>query len=652
MRKEPFILGLSSSNHNGAACLLKGRTVVAAVQEERLTRIKRSGLEAGSPSLAVRYCLEAGGIRPSQLDAIVTCFLRDRESPLHDVTRNALLADARCPTFTISHHLGHAVSTFGASGFDRAAVLVVDGAGSRMEDLDPEERAVAALPCALPPEIPDALEAHSLYSFTGNRATPIEKQMGWWVDEEDWDESGMKMFGGLGGMYSAVARQIFGDALDAPGKVMGLFPFGKPDIPVEEFVDITPRWVIPRMDVRNRFRFAERWPAHKTLYENLAASTQAALERALLAIVHRLRVQTSATSLCYAGGVALNGVANERIFREAGFDDVFILPASEDGGTALGAAFYGLSRLCSSPAPRLCRDSLGASYSRERVASDLNGVPACLVREPTDLVGATVDLLLEQRFVGWFQGGSEFGPRALGCRSILCDPRRAEMKDLLNERIKRREGFRPFAPIVLAEEARHWFDVPPDDESAFMLRVWPFRPGAMEKVPAVAHVDGTGRVQTVTREANPRLHSLVTEFFRRTGVPIVLNTSLNVAGDPIVETPEDAAYCLFEGNLDACVIGDRIVTKASGHESVLDLLIVPVKQWAELENPVRVQTRWGSFHRTVPQDAIDLLRCLSAPRSGLELLEHPDLKGRVKWPQLFRLLSLLRSAGLVRYATS
>lgn len=649
MRSEPFILGLSSSNHNGAACLLKGRTIIAAIQEERLTRVKRCALEAGSRSLAVRYCLEAGGIRANQLDAIVTCFLRDRDSPLHDVARNPLLEDARCPVFAISHHLGHAVSAFGASGFDSAAVLVVDGAGSRMEDLDPEERAVAALPCALPPEIPYALESHSLYSFTGNRATPLEKQMGWWVDEKDWDESGMKMFGGLGGMYSAVARQIFGDALDAPGKVMGLFPFGKPDIPVEEFLDITSQWVIPCMDVRRRFRFAERWPAHKKLYENLAASTQAALEHALLAIVSRLRAQTAATSLCYAGGVALNGVANERIVRESGFEDVFILPASEDGGTALGAAFYGLSQLSVLPARRLCCDSLGASYSPERVANDLSVVPACQVREPTDLAVATVDLLLEQRFVGWFQGGSEFGPRALGCRSILCDPRRAEMKDLLNERIKRREGFRPFAPIVLAEEARHWFDVPPDDESAFMLRVWPFRPGVMEKVRAVAHIDGTGRVQTVTREANPKLYALVTEFFRRTGVPIVLNTSLNVAGDPIVETPEDAAYCLFEGNLDACVIGDHIVTKTTGHDSVLDLLIIAVKSWAEVENPVCVHTRWGSFERIVPQDAMELLRCLSVPRIGRELLEHPDLKGKVQWTQLFRLLSVLRSAGLVRY---
>src|SRR6185369_15684150 len=290
----------------------------------------------------------------------------------------------------------------------------------------------------------------------------------------------------------------------------------------------------------------------------------AALEDALLYLAGRIRGLSRSDNLCYAGGVALNSVANERIIRESGFSNVYIMPAAEDSGTAIGAAYHGLWQLTKHNSQRpLFHDAPGRTYSAADITIALNGSADIRVIRSTDVISDAVELICDGKIVGWFDGGSELGPRALGQRSILCDPRRRDGKEILNRRVKMREAFRPFAPAVLLEEAVNWFefgDTTP--ESPFMLRVVPVNEEKKEKVPAIVHVDGTGRVQTLTRENNSRFYELVKKFQDKTGVPMLLNTSFNRMGQPIIETPADAIECLLNTGLDCCVFEDRIVFKA------------------------------------------------------------------------------------------
>jgi len=280
--------------------------------------------------------------------------------------------------------------------------------------------------------------------------------------------------------------------------------------------------------------------------------------------------------LCYAGGVALNSVANERILAERDFEDVFIMPASEDSGVSIGAAYKALWDLVGRKRwVPLVRDSVGHTYSRPEINAALTVQAAIQYKEVPNIVDEAARLLSAGRMIGWFQGGSELGPRALGQRSILCDPRNPDAKGVLNDRVKFREAFRPYAPVIPLEHVSEWFEIDAGGgASPFMLRVMRFRKDKQAQVPAVVHVDGTGRVQTVTAESNGRLHSLILRFHAITGVPILLNTSFNVAGEPIVETPEDALSCLLLTGLDACVIQDVIVTRDAAGRSVLDCIPV------------------------------------------------------------------------------
>jgi carbamoyltransferase len=347
---------------------------------------------------------------------------------------------------------------------------------------------------------------------------------------------------------------------------MGLAPYGVAGLPAEAFFDIDDDGRFNFLDgVPARFRHDERWPARADEYTSLAASVQSALEVAVLHLARRLRQLCPSENLCYAGGVALNSVANERLIREAGFRAVHIPPAAEDSGPAIGAAYYGLWRLAGRGTPRrMAHDACGRRYSSAHVSSAAGKFPGVLEVRPPDVIGEAVERLCAGEIIGWFDGGSELGPRALGQRSILCDPRRADAKEVLNRRVKRREPFRPFAPAVLLEEAADWFEIDgAPRESPFMLRVCKFRADKAGQVPAVVHVDGTGRIQTVTREANGRFRELVARFREKTGVPVLLNTSFNVMGEPIVETPEDALACLLNSGLDCCVFEDRVVVKST-----------------------------------------------------------------------------------------
>jgi carbamoyltransferase len=555
--KPHWIIGISAS-HNGAVCLLRDDQLVVAVQEERLTRVKRQRIYGAEPSRALAYCLSYAGITADDVTLAVVC-LQGRAKDAHQaVESNPALqrTRGRVPTVVIPHHLGHAFSAFATSGFEDSAVLVIDGAGSPFEDLPADERD------AVKQRVEDGWETVSLYAAAGKSVVPLEKQMvargGWYRPRA----GGMPRFGSLGGMFSAVATQLFAEPMEA-GKVMGLAPYGTPTIPASAFFDIEEGGFRFREDVPAMFAHEERWPERREEYMNLAASVQSALETAVLHLARRLRELCPSVNLCYAGGVALNSVANERLIRESGFRAVHIPPAAEDSGPAIGAAYYGLWQLTGrNTRRRMLHDACGMSYTQAAVSTAVEKFSQVRTVKPHDVVTDAVERLSAGQIVGWFDGGSELGPRALGQRSILCDPRRPDAKEILNLRVKRREPFRPFAPVVPLEEVDDWFELDgAPRESPFMLRVCEFRKEQAARVPAVVHVDGTGRVQTVTREANGRFYELVKSFGAATGVPVVLNTSFNVMGEPIVETPEDAVACLLNSGLDCCVFEDRIVVK-------------------------------------------------------------------------------------------
>jgi carbamoyltransferase len=551
MKASPWILGISVS-HNGAACLLKGDKIVVAVQEERLSRRKRDVVQ-GFDARAIAYCLNYAQISPKQLEMVCMCSVSPQnESGLRSYVQEHL----KVPFHFVPHHLGHAVSAFALSGHKRAAILVVDGMGSPVCDLqDDEKRLVVAADC-------NVAETISVYIGDGASIYPLEKHCvpsGKWLSFRD---EGMPRFRSFGGMFSACAFQCFGNAMEA-GKVMGLAAYGQRRFPTESFYRFKDGTFSFLDTVPEQINVTGRWPLHQAVYADLAASAQGALEDGLIYLVDRAKQLSSAKHLCYVGGVALNTVANEMIIRSEKFTSLFIPPAAEDSGTAIGAAYSGLWRLSGrNERIKLGEDSLGRVYTAADVASAVQAVPGVHPIRTCDIVGFTVESLISGKIVAWFQGRSELGPRALGYRSILCDARPEWMKTVLNGKVKFRESFRPFGATILAECAKAWLDLDTViDESPYMLRVARVRPELAHTVPAVVHVDGTVRFQTVRRESNTLLHRLIEAFAEQTGVPLLLNTSLNTMGEPISETPEDGLRCFVNVGIDLCVIGDQVFGK-------------------------------------------------------------------------------------------
>lgn len=666
--ETPWVLGLSAA-HNGGACLLHGTEIVAAVQEERLSGIKRDRTYGASVSLATEYCLRHAGIGPGQLDAIVLCVQGEAGHAEQDVSLNHQLRQCfnGIPALRISHHLGHAISAYAVSGFSDAAILVVDGMGSPEQDLSEEERrAVIGAPCGW--------EIISAYEASGTTVRPIAKQLvpeGKWLDGAG---EGMPSFGSIGGMYSAVAQQIFGNPMDA-GKVMGLAPFGTPSFQPHEFVSVTNGLATFSTAVPERFRHSDRWPLRQREYADLAASVQSALEEAILALVSRLRASSTSAYLCYSGGVALNCLVNERLMHESGFSDVFVAPFAEDSGPAVGAAFYGLWRHRRHRPARLVTEGFGHRYGPSEVREAIRSIPlvaVCPDRDVTDIADVTADRLERGQLGAWFDGRSELGPRALGQRSVVADPRRAEHKVRLNRDVKQREAFRPFAPSVLAKHVHTWFDV--DEarcDSPFMLRTFTFRPGCGSRVPAVAHVDDSARVQSVHEEFQPRFHALIQRFHERTGVPMILNTSLNGSGQPIVETPSDALWTMLELGLDFAVIEGVLVEPAADFDSILGLVPVIAAEsytvdYSFLPGPTtsvesrasavdfKVVTPWGSRLQPLTAEALSVLAVIDGVATGHEIHERlqRDQNDELTAAQVTRTMRFLRRTRIVDFRAS
>lgn len=617
--RKPWILGLSTAFHSGAACLLRGDEIVVAVQEERLTRVKRARLRLDRPSLAIDYCLAAAGIGARDLDVIVDCTISMPQRPAEEALRTSLIASRapRARLLSIPHHLGHALSAFATSGLRRAAVLVIDGGGSFGWQLPPEEQAVGLAKGPLEGQC----EHLSLYHIDGRRIEPVEKHLSPMPYLLEMGRAGMPRFASFGHMFSSVSHQIFGDYMEA-GKVMALAALGRPRTPTSDFF-VPDRATFRFLDrVPARYADDRRWPDAREEYQDLAASVQKALERGLAGVAARVRRLGLGRDLCYAGGVALNSVANHRVLGGTAFDRVHIVPSADDGGTAIGAAYYGAFQEARRvPSRRLSNDFLGRRYTDGEIRAAARAVPGVRVERVKDFAGEAVERLCSGQIVAWFQGGSEFGPRALGHRSILCDPRRHDGKDVLNGRVKHREPFRPFAPAVIDRELRRWFDVErPSRPMAFMLEVCRLKGASSKLVPAVAHADGSGRVQTVAREDDPPFHSLLRRFQERTGVPVLVNTSFNVMGEPIVETPRDALWCLLSTGIDCCFLDGRLATRDGTVRSVLDLVperACRVGASRDGFSAVRVSTVAGPFvHERVSDELVGLLELFDGKASA------------------------------------
>ncbi|HEX7127418.1 MAG TPA: carbamoyltransferase C-terminal domain-containing protein [Thermodesulfobacteriota bacterium] len=571
-----YTLGINAAFHDSSACLVRDGRVVAAAEEERFTRIKHGKRPVPFstwelPFHAIDYCLREAGIRLADVDhvaygfdpyirlgehrgrAAITLPLEpsahsppaEWESPWDPLFLSSVVnaprqlaggaphhlaarfrgvtPDGPFRWHFVEHHLAHAASAFHASPFEEAAVLTLDGRGE---------------------------QAATSYRMGHGTALDLLGQV-------DVPHS-------LGLLYEAVTSHLGFLHSSDEYKVMALAAYGRP-IYRDVFRDVI------RLEEGGRYRIApprlvERFgPARprggplERRHCDLARSLQEALEETALALASWLHRETRAGALCLAGGVALNCVMNARLRDRGPFRDIWVQPAAGDAGTALGAALWvdARERGATSRTWRMDHAFLGPAYDDEEIESFLRWSKLPF-RRLADVPGETAALLAEGRIVGWFQGRMEFGPRALGARSILASPTDPALQARLNE-IKDREDFRPVAPVVLEAAAAEWFVGA--GRSPFMLFVHDVRPDRAGRIPAVRHVDGTARIQTIARDEHPRYHDLLVAFAGRTGVPVLVNTSFNTRGEPIVCTPRDAVECFWTSPLDALVIGSFLLEK-------------------------------------------------------------------------------------------
>jgi carbamoyltransferase len=560
--KPIYVLGVGLS-HNGAACLLRNGRIAVAIEKERLTKVKNDG---GNDALAIAYCLNAAAIGWEDVALVVQNANFGSFSHGYRWYRGERTIPEGIPVTTISHHLAHASSAFFLSPFDESAVLSVDGCGNAFEDC-------MDLAGAVLPERPEGdmealyFEKDSYYAASGNTLRTVFKDfsaLGRF--QTDYPMHPDTTRHSIGGVYAGASRYVLGSTSDL-GKLMGLAPYGQPGAFRHRIFDIRDGRVFVdygwMQEFHDRMRSAADFKARFQYFADIAQMVQSEVERALVELARARHSLHPSPNLCFAGGVALNAVANTRILRETPFERMFVPPAADDSGLAIGCAYHGWRTiLAGEPVRDGGSPFLGRSYDAdpEQIDRALQAVGNNVtIDRPADLIAEMADTLAEGRTLAWHRGGAEFGPRALGHRSILADPRRADLRDYINAHVKFREDFRPFAPAVLAEDAETYFHI--DHDSPYMLFVVPVREEWRGRIGAVVHVDGTARVQTVRREADAAFHALLTAFKSRSDIGMLLNTSLNRRGQPIVETPVEAATLFRDTGLHALVVGPYLVRK-------------------------------------------------------------------------------------------
>jgi carbamoyltransferase len=593
------ILGISCYFHDASAALLKDGELVAAAEEERFTRKKH---DYEFPKNAIDFCFDVGGLKAGDLDYVVFFekpFIKFERLLLssmqtfprsHKVFREAMitwLGDKLWVKTLIQkrlgipagkilfseHHLSHAGSAFFCSGFDEAAIMTVDGVG---------EWTTASLGVGRGTEIKLLKEIRFPHSL-GLLYSAFTAFLGFEVNEGEYKVMGMAPFGRP--KYSDKVYKLIRIAKDASFELdMDYFSFHQsPDQTFNrKFVDLfgsprDPKTLFFTPDTGYPSYFGDKPSNYNQLgkenqhYADIAASIQSVTEEILVNIARQVQKETGLKKLCMAGGVALNSVANGKILRETGFEELYIQPSAGDGGGSVGAALYGYHAVLGNPRKFVMEHAYWGQENSPCVTESFlkeNGIPYDCLEHEDKLINRVVDNLESGKVIGWSQGRFEWGPRALGSRSILADPRRADMKDIVNVKIKFREPFRPFAPSVLAERTEEYFDLPNAAQhypARFMLYVVDVKPEKRDIIPAITHIDGTGRLQTVHKEHNPRYYRLIETFGQSTGVPIVLNTSFNLKGEPIVNTPAEAFNTFRKSGMDTLVLGNYVIEKAALH---------------------------------------------------------------------------------------
>ena len=550
------ILGINSVYHESAAAVLVDGALVAASEEERFNRIKH-GKEADVdnphqfPEHAIRFCLDYAGLRACDIDHVAYSFepqLRRtqfraewwpdprseevfllRLGEVRGVAERILGRPLRQRFHFVPHHLAHAASAYFPSGFDRAAILTIDGLG---------EAACSTLATAVGTRI-RMLEAFNYPHSLGFVWEVISLHLGF----SEYDAS------------KVMGLAAYGNPEVFRGQLQSIIRVGEEDYAVDPEAAGFLAAKSPGLETLlgpPRFPYSQILPRHA----DIAAALQAATNAAVIALVRRLKRKAPLDNLCIAGGVALNCVTNELVRQSGGFSDVFIPSAPHDAGTAVGAALVvHCAKQKSEPERGNSTPFLGPAFSRREILAAVKSAGLTPRRSKAPARDAA-DMMADGKIVAWFQGRMEFGPRALGNRSLLADPRRPDMRNILNERIKHREAFRPFAPSVMAERADEWFEVGGHSTShEFMLFACPVKPERRNRIPAILHQDGSARLQLVRRESNPRFHELISCFFARTGVPVVINTSFNDS-EPIVCTPADAIVTFRKARIDALFMDD------------------------------------------------------------------------------------------------
>ena len=566
-----IVLGISCYYHDSGAALVRDGELVAAAEEERFSRRKHDNR---FPRLAIDYCLGEAGITANEVDYIgfyekpLVKFNRILETILADWPRTLRPWLKALPLWLghrlhigreiqtqlntdkdilyCQHHLSHAASAFLVSPFEEAAIITADGVGE-----------------------------WTTTSWGVGRGNQMEM-----LKEIRFPHS-------VGLLFSAITAYLGFRINDAEWKVMGLAPYGKPTL-VDRFrqiVDVKDDGSI-RLDLRyfaythsTTRTFSKKWerlfgrPARQReaelgdFHRDIAHSGQKVIEEIMVKTAAHVHRETGLDDLCLAGGVGLNCVANWRILQESGFQNIFIQPAAGDSGGALGTAFYIYNSVLDNPRTFRMEHALwGPSFTQEQIQATLDRLGAVYqtIDDENELLQRTARMIMDGKVVGWFTGRMEFGPRALGARSLLADPRDPKMKDIINAKVKFREAFRPFAPAILKERAHEYFEMPAGMDAPYMLLVPKVRQAKRAVIPAVTHQDGTGRVQTVTEEHHGRYYRLIKVFGEMTGVPVVINTSFNVRGEPIVCTPEDAYNTFVQTGIDVLVIGNCLVTEKPG----------------------------------------------------------------------------------------
>ncbi len=572
-----IILGISAFFHDSSASIIKDGKLIAAAEEERFTRKKH---DFGFPFKAIEYCLKEVGIKIEQVDyvafyekpllkfdRIITQFISSfpKGFPAFNKTMPSWLNEKlrirgiikkklkfRGKVYFIEHHLAHAASSYLVSPFNEAVILTLDGVGEW---------------------------ASATYGYAKGNEIKLEKEI--------------KFPHSLGLLYSAVTGYLGMSVNNSEYKIMGLSAYGKPKY-VDKFKKL--------MDVKEDgsfslnmdyfvYHYKMSMPSKKFIeefgpargkndamverHQDIAASLQKFTEEVIFKILKNLHNKYKIDNLCMAGGVALNSLANGKILKKTPFKNLYIQPAAGDGGTSLGAAFYVYNSLLENKRDYIMKDAyLGPGYSDEEIEKFLidNEIKYSKFKNDYELVKKTASLIYNNNVVGWLQGRMEFGPRALGSRSILSNPCNIKMQKILNLKVKHRESYRPFAPVICVEDAKTYFEC--DKEipltTDFMLMVYPIKEKYHKIIPAVTHVDGSGRLQTIRRGQNERYYDLIKEFGKLSGIPILINTSFNIRGEPIVCTPYDSYRCMMGTGIDYLVIGNYLIKREDNKQDIWD----------------------------------------------------------------------------------